>query len=256
VQRTFHLPHAAAPEGVRPARLTHAPLRTASGVAIDSWMLPAPPGRPTIVYVHGSYADGMALSPEALALAPAGYGALLLDMPGCGGSGGDSTWGQDAEDAVTAGIDLVAPRGPVGVLGFSEGSSTAAHVARRDARVRAVVLAGAFTNGRDQLLYEYRSWGPVTGLPAVWASDAEGLAWDHLRTSDVVADIAPRPLLLVEGTNDGTVAPEMARTLFALAGAPKDLYMVEGGDHGDYLRVAGAAYVERLRRFFDQAFGP
>ena len=179
-------------------------LRTPSGVPIEAWALPSRNGA-TIVYAHGSQARGMDLAPEALALGATGYGALLVDMPGYGGSSGKPTWGVEAAAALSAAVQHVAVGERVGVFGFSLGSCAAAHVAATTPRVAAVVLAGAFTNVRDQLAYEYRSWGPVTELAAASADRAEGLEFDALRTSDVIGAIAPRPLLLVEGQDDPVV---------------------------------------------------
>lgn len=253
VRASFHAPHqASAPSDA--TDFVRTALRTSSGVALDAWAHSGHNGA-TVVFAHGARSTGLSFSPEARALGNAGYGTLLVDMPGCGGSGGDATWGRDAQLALTAAIDHVAGQGAsrIGVLGFSMGSSVAAHVASVDPRVRAVVLSGAFTNVRDEIAYEYRAWGPITSRPALAAAEHEGLAFDALRTTDVIASLAPRPLLVVAGSRDEVVPLPMARALFERAGEPKAIDVIEGAGHGDYARVAGDAYLERLRRFFDDA---
>src|SRR4051812_3312767 len=70
-------------------------LTTAEGTRVHGWLLPSRNGA-AIVYVHGSPSDRSGLLPEARALARAGYGALLLDVPGHGESGGKATWGAEA----------------------------------------------------------------------------------------------------------------------------------------------------------------
>ena len=231
-------------------------LRTPSGLAIAAWYLPSRNGA-AIVYLHGSRGDRRTLLPEAVALWNAGYGALLLDAPGFGESEGRVSWGRDAQDAVSAALDFVAAQPPVhgriGAVGSSMGTSVIARVTASDARIRAIVLEGAFTTLEDQLAYEFRRWGPVTRLPAVWACERAGIALDQLRTTDVIARVAPRPQLFVAGDHDETVPLDMTRSLYDLAGQPKELHVVAGADHGGYSRVEGPAYAARLRRFFDDA---
>ncbi len=232
-------------------------LRTPPGLAIAAWYLPSRNGA-AIVYLHGSRGDRRTLLPEAAALWSAGYGALLLDAPGFGESEGRISWGRDAQDAVSAAVDFVAAQpevhgGRIGAVGSSMGTSVVARVTASDARIRAIVLEGAFTTLEDQLAYEFRRWGPVTRLPALWACEHAGIALDQLRTTDVIARVAPRPQLFVAGDHDATVPLDMTRSLYELAGQPKELHVVAGADHGGYARAEGPAYAERLRRFFDDA---
>ena len=48
---------------------------------------------------------------------------------------------------------------------------------------------------------------------------------------DYVSRISPRPLLLVYGSQDEVVAVSHARELYAQAGEPKQLIVVEGAGH-------------------------
>ena len=134
-------------------------LRTPAGLAIAAWYLPSRNGA-AIIYLHGSRGDRRTLLPEAVALWSAGYGALLLDAPGFGESEGRISWGRDAQDAVSAAVDFVAAQpevhgGRIGAVGSSMGTSVVARVTASDARIRAIVLEGAFTTLEDQLAYEF-----------------------------------------------------------------------------------------------------
>ena len=51
--------------------------------------------------------------------------------------------------------------------------------------------------------------------------------------------IAPRPLLIVHGTDDETINPGHAQRLYNKAGEPKDIAIIEGGMHK--LRLSEAA---------------
>ena len=43
--------------------------------------------------------------------------------------------------------------------------------------------------------------------------------------------ISPRPLLIVHGADDETVDPSHARELYEKAKEPKDISIIEGGEH-------------------------
>jgi fermentation-respiration switch protein FrsA (DUF1100 family) len=53
----------------------------------------------------------------------------------------------------------------------------------------------------------------------------------EVKPIEAVAAIAPRPLFLVQGTEDSIVDPEDSLLLFAAAGEPKQVWRVEGLDH-------------------------
>ena len=52
-----------------------------------------------------------------------------------------------------------------------------------------------------------------------------------IKPIDYIARISPRPLLLVHGDHDETVSVDDARELYAKAGEPKQLVIVEGAGH-------------------------
>ena len=65
-----------------------------------------------------------------------------------------------------------------------------------------------------------------------------------------VAQIAPIPILFLHGTADQVIAPKHSQILYALAGEPKRLVLLEGGTH---LGLDGnAEYVRTLADFFHQ----
>jgi pimeloyl-ACP methyl ester carboxylesterase len=233
-------------------------LTTRTGTPVLGWYVPARNGT-AIVYVHGALANRSQLAPEAAALVQSGYGAVLLDMPGHGSSGGRVSWGKDDQDAVSAAVDFALSQPDVvrvGALGFSMGASVVARTAAADPRIAGVVLAGTFPTLESQVRQAFRRWGPLTEVPALWAARDGGLAEDELRIDDVVGRIAPRPSLFVSGSADETVPPAMVREVYEHAGQPKELCVVMGAGHGAYARVAGDAYYDRLRAFFRRALAP
>ncbi len=58
------------------------------------------------------------------------------------------------------------------------------------------------------------------------------------------------PLLVVHGTQDSTINPELGRKLFEAAREPKALVMVEGGSHHNTNAVGQSLYREALAKLF------
>ena len=69
-----------------------------------------------------------------------------------------------------------------------------------------------------------------------------------------VADIAPRPLLLVHGLDDVRLTPDCSRQLHRLAGAPKRLELLERATHS--LRQRREDLRTLLRDWFLETLGP
>jgi dipeptidyl aminopeptidase/acylaminoacyl peptidase len=239
-------------------QLRDAEFRSADGRRLHAWLLPSHNGA-TIVYLHGSPADRADLLPEARFLAAAGYGALLLDFPGHGESEGPADWGRPSQLALSSALDFLSAQTPppawIGAVGFSMGSSVLASVAARDQRIRAVVLEGTYTDFETELRHEYGHRGPLTAWPGTLAA-RRCMDLSEMRPIDHVAAIAPRPLLLVAGTSDPIVPPRMSEKLYAVAGEPKELFMVPGAVHGQYAKTSPEAYLNRLAAFFDAASRP
>jgi alpha/beta superfamily hydrolase len=85
----------------------------------------------------------------------------------------------------------------VAVVGHSFGGAVAISVARYTTHVRAVVAMSSQSFGAE----------------------------------DVVL-LAPRPLLLIHGDDDGVIPPEIAKTIYEWAFEPKRLVMLPGTNHG------------------------
>ena len=74
-----------------------------------------------------------------------------------------------------------------------------------------------------------------------------------VRARDYTGRLAPRPLLVIGGELDHTVPAKMAEELFHAAREPKELYVIPGADHGDYVAKGGATYEAKLVEFFDRS---
>jgi uncharacterized protein len=69
---------------------------------------------------------------------------------------------------------------------------------------------------------------------------------------EVVERISPRPLLLMHGSADDIVPVASAHALFARAGEPKELWLIEGLKHCKALEELYEPFKSRVLSFFDR----
>jgi len=218
-----------------------------------------------IIFVHGLGSNREDLLEQAAMLHQYGYGALLFDLRNHGESQGSvTTLGYLEAGDVRAAVDYllsrpdVSPR-RIGLMGMSMGGATALRAAARIPEVRAVVVEAAYTSIEDNLAHGVRA---LTGLPpfpfaplVAWFGELQsGLDIRLVRPVDDIGKIAPRPLLLIHGDQDTLVPLENAQALYQAAGEPKQLYIVTGAGHGDFLNADPIAFEHVLVDFFKLYF--
>jgi dipeptidyl aminopeptidase/acylaminoacyl peptidase len=172
-----------------------------------------------------------------------GYAAFFFNFRGAGDSGGNMDvygWTRDLEAVIGYLFELEGvDSSRLSLVGFSAGAATSVYVASKDERVASVAACacpahfGLFTeSGEPQAIIErYREIGAIRDDD--FPPSVEG--WFHdlkiVTPLDHVADIAPRPLLLVHGGQDETVPVEHARQLYKKAGNPKKLVIIDDAGH-------------------------
>jgi dipeptidyl aminopeptidase/acylaminoacyl peptidase len=236
--------------------LAEVSFQAGAGERIAGWYLPGA-NRAAVILLHGSGADRSSMLAEAEVLHGAGFGVLLYDSPGHGESSGEIHWHEPERRALRAAVDFLARRPDVdaariGALGFSMGAYLLAMYAADDARLRAVVIGGTPTGARVHLAWEYRRFGWLSQWPATWAVARAGMPLDDPTPIGSVGRIAPRPLLIVTGSDDQHVPPSMADELLAAAGAPKQLAVIAGAGHGGYRDAPGSHYAATVTAFFTE----
>ncbi len=239
-----------APPGIRPVAWTVA------GATQHGWYVP-PTNGALVVYLHGSPGNRGSLLPEARALARAGYGALLLDLPGYGESEGRRFWDDVYLDSVRAAVDFAAAQPEVdasriGVFGYSMGTCIAARAAARDPRLRARVLRGAFTRLDEQLRVQFRSRSPFVEELAILAAKRAGVRVQDLDTETAFRALRDRPVFLVAGAEDFAVPAAHSERLAALV-TDAEVWVAPGVGHVGFAEALGDAYFDRVRAFLDRA---
>ncbi len=228
------------------AGLTEIEFATDDGLRLRSWFLPAPPGRPTILYFHGNGGHIGYRTDRAQVLGQAGYGVLLAGYRGYGGNPGSPSedgFHRDAESALAYLAGKGVPPGRIALYGESLGSAVAvrlaAATAAREAAVAAVVLEAPFTSIAEVAQHHY---------PYV---PARHLVKDRFDAAARIAAIGA-PLLVLHGERDRVVPFTFGRALFAAAVEPKRGWFVPQRDHHDIFdaeafRVVDAFLAENTR---------
>jgi uncharacterized protein len=172
-------------------------LRTADGVRLEAWYVPSENGAAVVLLAGaGSTRDGEV--ERAAALAGEGFGVLMLDVRGHGGSGGEANlMGWYGELDVKPGIDYLLERadvrdGRVGVVGMSMGGQQAVAAAGDDPRIRAVVADGVV--GRHSS--EIDASDPIDGL----------MGWTMMQVTELTTG-APHPTPLVDAVRAASPHP-------------------------------------------------
>ena len=123
-------------------------LRTEDGTDLRAWYAPSSNGA-VVVVLPGSGGTKGDVREHAAALQRHGYGVLALDARGHGESGGvGNAWGWRGDLDVRAAVDYALSRpdvdpARVGVLGLSMGAEQAITAAASDRRIGAVIAEGA-----------------------------------------------------------------------------------------------------------------
>jgi pimeloyl-ACP methyl ester carboxylesterase len=231
-------------------------ISSSDGTSLSAWWVPSRNGA-AIVLLPGSGSTRHAVLDHAALVAQHGYGALLLDWRGHGGSAGRSMefgWGADHD--VSAAISFVLEQPSVtrsvGLLGLSLGGEVALTVAALDHRVRASIVEGVSA----------RTWADAqrepdphpVGYVNAWLTFALVGILAPEQPPDPLIDLVRRieaPVLMISG------APSNERILDPIyVEASRDrigLWSLPDTPHTQALHVHPDGYERRVIAVFDEA---
>lgn len=203
------------------------------GVDLIAWFKPPADGRATILFFTGNAGSAAWRSERISHYASRGYGFLILNYRGYGGSGGAPSEEGLIADGLAAADQLIqrgiAP-GAIVLHGESLGAGVAVQVAARHA-FRAVVLEAPFTSAVDVAAKAY----PF--LPARWLMHDRFLSIEHIGA-------VTSPVLIVHGEQDNLIPVSFGQRLFEAANEPKALMVVPDAGHNDLDRPETRARIE------------
>jgi alpha-beta hydrolase superfamily lysophospholipase len=209
------------------------------GATLEAWVVTGDDSTPLVILLHGYAGSKTQLLPTAVALHELGYGTLLLDFYGSGGSSGSgTTLGVVEAQDVAAAVAYARTRWPGRELilyGFSMGSAAALRaVAVEGVQPDAIIVEATF----DRLLSTAARRFHTMGLPATpfaqlllfWG----GVQWGFDAFTHNPADYATAltcPLLVLQGDADLRISPDEARHIADAAGQQATLIVYPGVPH-------------------------
>jgi dipeptidyl aminopeptidase/acylaminoacyl peptidase len=191
----------------------------------------------------------------------AGFNVLTLESRSCSAQGWISLGYQEVDDVqaayqyLTTRKDVDVAR--VGLHGFSSAGATVLMAAARMPQVKSVTSMGGYHDYASVLGLGESSNFFVTFYKLGAAAMYRAVTGDDIRILSPLSTlnrIAPRPVLLIYGSLERSLPG--ARQMLEQGranGVAIDLWVVDGADHGDYLRVARDEFIRRVIPFHQQA---
>lgn len=215
---------------------------SADGTRLHAWLLAAS-GKPkgTVVFFHGNAQNLTSHISFADWLCAEGYQVFAFDYRGYGKSGGSASRQGLHEDSVAA-LQYVAARDDVDaerlvVLAQSLGGACAtAALADSGVGVRGIALDSTF--GHYISMGNAVLGGTFLTYPLAWL-----LLSNAHSPADVIAELAPTPILYFHSPKDPVVPIDQGRALFAAAKEPKQFVEVPVRGHP----VASVTHAARRR---------
>lgn len=206
------------------------------------WVAQADPAAPVLLFLHGTRWDVRASAARMRQLHALGFSVLGVDYRGFGRSSeGLPSEEMVAEDARAA-WDWMARQHPNArryLFGHSLGAAIAIQLAQSVSDEDGLIVEGAFTSVVG--LLNSTRWG---WLPIQW------MITQHFDSASRIAQVGS-PVLIVHGSDDTMVSPQLGRELYALARPPKRFLLVEGAVH-ENTDVVGH---EQVRQAVHELFG-
>ncbi len=214
----------------------------ADGTRLHGRFLPATDGgsphpqgsRCTVLYLHGNAGNLSTHSPNVLWLPARGINVFMFDYRGYGLSAGRPSLDGIHLDMAAALDKVFTMEGVdpdrVAVFGQSLGGAVAIVAVARSPwreRLAALIVDGAFSSyrgiAREKLAAFWLTW-PFQ-LPFALTVD------DRYKPLEVIAGLAPLPVLVVHGTIDSLVPVHHGEALYQAAREPKQLWLYENTGH-------------------------
>jgi alpha-beta hydrolase superfamily lysophospholipase len=196
---------------------------------------------PVLLYLHGARYDVRGSAHRMRRMHELGFAVLGIDYRGFGRSTAGLPSEAMAYEDARAAWDWLAREHPQArrfVFGHSLGGAIAVQLASAVPDAAGLMVEGSFTSIPDLVGTFKWGWLPVGPLITQRFDAASRVG--QLRT----------PLLVVHGSEDQLISPELGRALYEQAPAPKRFVLVDGGSHHNTNAVGQAQYRQALHELF------
>ena len=246
----------------RPAE--HVYILSGDGLKLHGRLILNPDARGTVLMFHGYRTHPeVDFSASAHVYYECGNHLLLIDQRAAGESEGKFIgFGVLESRDCKCWIDYITERfgekHPIILAGLSMGASTVLMAAAQPLpeNVTGIVADSAFSSPRDiicrRIQQNYHCSGKlITAAVGLYSRLAAGYS---LKEKSVLEAMESNcvPVLFVHGKNDSTVPVEMTIKAAERCRAPKQVFLVEGAEHGCGYLVENQTYIQLLRQFCTQ----
>jgi alpha-beta hydrolase superfamily lysophospholipase len=232
----------AAADGMQDVWIEHSSAESGMPVRLHALWLPHPNAKaPVLLYLHGARRNIWGSTFRIRHMQELGFAVLAVDYRGFGQSSDTLPSEAGAYEDARAAWDWIAQHRPGRdryIFGHSLGGAIAVHLATEVGDSRGLIVEGTFTSTADVFRSFKWGWLPVTALIT-----------QRFESVDKIARVRS-PVLVVHGSNDSLVRPELGRALYERAATPKRFVLVEGGTHYSTNGAGHGLYREALRDLF------
>jgi len=199
------------------------------------------PNAPVMLYLHGARFNVVGSAFRARRMQELGFSVLAVDYRGFGKSTPELPSETMAYEDARAAWDWLGrqyPGRPRYIFGHSLGGAIAIELAAQVEDEVGTLVEGTFTSIPDVVSSFKWGWLPVGPLIT-----------QRFEAVKRVPDIGS-PLLVVHGSQDNLIPPELGRKLFDAATGRKAFVLVEGGSHHNTNSVGQSQYRVAINELF------
>ncbi|MBV8503087.1 MAG: alpha/beta fold hydrolase [Paucibacter sp.] len=231
-------------------------LRCAKGLRVAGWFARRDGELGAILLLHGVRGNRADMLARAQWLAALGYSVLLIDLPAHGESEGNRiSFGLREAEGVRAALAFLRQELPgqrIGVIGVSLGAA-ATVLAHVEPAPDALVLESMYPTIEEAVAdrLEQRLGRPGRWLAPLLTMQLPlrlGISPAQLRPIDAMASLQA-PVLVVAGSEDRHTTLAESERLFAAAGEPREIWVVQGAAHVDLHDFDPDGYETRVLGF-------
>jgi alpha-beta hydrolase superfamily lysophospholipase len=211
------------------------------------WLPQARPGAPVLLYLHGARWDVRGSAHRMRRMHELGFSVLGVDYRGFGQSSPGLPSEDLAHEDAQAAWQWLAAQQPDArryLFGHSLGGAIAVRLAAESSDLAGLMVEGSFPSIAEVVRRFKWGWLPLS--PLITQRFDAGARIGAVRA----------PVLVVHGSEDSLIPPELGQALFARAPEPKRFVLVEGGSHHSTHSLGQPAYRAALGELFGLAAAP
>jgi pimeloyl-ACP methyl ester carboxylesterase len=223
---------------------------------IHGWLVYGKPGGGALLLVHSMRSNRLEMLGRARFLKDLGYNVLFVDLQGHGETEGERiTFGLKESENIETSVAFLRktfPHEKLGAIGASLGAA-AIVLAKQNLKLDAVILESLHPTIEEavdnRLKLHFGHHGSILLPFMLWQlSFYLDASLDELSPIRQINNLNS-PVMFISGTRDVHTLQSETERLYAVARAPKELWIVPGAGHFNMHSYAGKEYERRISDF-------